>query len=157
MPRHETGRLDVVRELGYLALGTRLKRIGERMQARAQSILEQQGLTIPAAQFPFLAALDRLGALTIGELADAVGITQPAASRTVAQLAASDLVCVLTGSDDQRRKSIELTSRGKQLVAEGKRAAWPRIDEHVRGLCRGLDGSLLEQLAALEDRLAELS
>ena len=31
---------DVVRELGYLTLGSRLKRIGERLQGQAQALLE---------------------------------------------------------------------------------------------------------------------
>ena len=141
---------DVVRELGYLTLGTRLKRIGERLQAHTQRILEAHELAIPAGQFPFLAALDRLGPLTIGELADSVGVTQPGATRAAAQLAEAGLVTITPSRDDQRRKSVELASEGKRLVAAGKRAAWPLIERAVRDACRDLEGSLLDQLAGLE-------
>ena len=48
---------DVVGSLGYLALGTRLKRLGERMQGQTQRILDAHELAIPAGQFPFLAAI----------------------------------------------------------------------------------------------------
>ncbi len=144
---------DVVRELGYLTLGTRFKRIGERLQAQTQRILESHELAIPAGQFPFLAALDRLGPLTIGELADAVGVTQPGATRAAAQLADDGLVSITQARDDQRRKSVALTAAGKRLVAAGKRTAWPLIERAVRDLCEELEGSLLEQLAALEDGL----
>ena len=68
---------DVVRALGHLALGTRLKRIGERLQAQTQRVLDAHELGIQAAQFPFLAAIDRIGPATVGELAEAVGVTQP--------------------------------------------------------------------------------
>jgi len=146
---------DVVRELGYLTLGTRLKRIGERLQAHTQRILEAHELSIPAGQFPFLAALDRLGALTIGALAEAVGVTQPAATRAAAQLAEAGLVAITQASDDQRRRSVELTTEGKRLVATGKRAAWPLIERAVKDLCRELEGPLLSQLAGLEDGLLE--
>ena len=40
---------DVVKELGYLALGTRLKRLGERLQAQTQVLLEEDGLDLPAS------------------------------------------------------------------------------------------------------------
>lgn len=145
---------DVVRELGYLTLGTRFRRIGERLQAHTQRILEAHELAIPAGQFPFLAALDRLGPLTVGELADAVGVTQPGATRAAAQLAGDGLVSITQARDDQRRKAVALTADGKRLVAAGKRTAWPLIERAVRDLCEELEGSLLEQLAALEDGLA---
>ena len=145
---------DVVRELGYLTLGTRFKRIGERLQAQTQRILDAHDPTVPAGQFPFLAALDRSGPLSVGELADAVGVTQPGATRTIAQLAEAGHVVAAQVAGDQRRRSIALTAQGKRLVAAGKRTAWPLVESAVRELCRELDGTLLEQLAALEDGLA---
>lgn len=148
---------DVVRELGHLALGTRLKRIGERLQAQTQRILDAHELQIAAAQFPFLAALDRLGSLTVGEMAEAVGVTQPGATRALGQLAEEGLVEITQASDDARRKSITLTKQGKRLVEVGKRDVWPLIDAAVKETCRKLSGSLLEQLAGLEDALADES
>jgi len=148
---------DVVRELGHLALGTRLKRIGERLQAQTQRILDAHEVPIPAAQFPFLAAIDRGGPLTVGELAEAVGVTQPGATRTLAQLAEAGWVEIANATDDQRRKLVTLTRQGKRLVETGKRDVWPVIDGAVKDACRGLAGTLLEQLAALEDGLEERS
>jgi DNA-binding MarR family transcriptional regulator len=145
---------DVVRALGYLTLGTRFKRIGERLQAHTQRILDGHALAVPAGQFPFLAALDRSGPLTVGELAEAVGVTQPGATRAVGQLVEAGYLTITPAADDQRRKSVALSSRGKRLVAEGKRTAWPLVERAVRDLCRTLEGSLLDQLAALEDGLS---
>src|SRR6476469_8878605 len=99
---------DIVRQLGHLTLGTRLKRIAERLQSQTQHILDAHELPIQAAQFPFLAAIDRLGPITVGELADAVGVTQPAATRALAQLSDEGFVEIAQASGDQRRKSITL-------------------------------------------------
>jgi len=145
---------DVIRQLGYLALGTRLKRLGERMQAHTQRILEDHGIAIPTGQFPFLAALDRLGPSTIGELAEALGVSQPGATRTLAQLADDGWIAITTAIGDQRYKSVVLASKGQQLVDSAKRELWPVIEATVRGLCAGLSGPLLDQLAAIEDGLA---
>lgn len=95
---------DVVRNFGFLPLGTRLKRIGERLQADTQTIMDEMGVDLQASQYPFLAALDRLGPLTIGELAEAVGITQPGATRVVSQLIELGLVKARQAADDQRRR-----------------------------------------------------
>src|SRR5574339_770963 len=119
---------DVVRHFGYLTLGTRLKRIGERMQAQTQKILDAHDLPIPAAQFPFLAAIDRLGLLTVGALAEATGVSQPLATRTLAQLAEAGFVDINPASDDQRCKLATLTKQGQRLVERGKRTVWPLIE-----------------------------
>ena len=146
---------DVVRELGHLTLGTRLKRIGERLQSQTQRILDAHELNIQAAQFPFLAAIDRLGPLTVGEMAETVGMTQPGATRALGQLETEGLVEITQAVDDARRKSVTLTKQGKRLVEIGKRDVWPLIDAAVKETCRKLSGSLLEQLAELEDGLSD--
>jgi len=147
---------DVVRTLGFLCMGSRLRRIGERLQADTQQIIEQAGLGIQAGQYPFLAAIDRAGPLTIGELAQTVGITQPGATRTVGQLLEFGFVGMQPAPDDQRRRLISLTDKGQELVDYSKKSVWPRIAAAVADLCGDLDGPILEQLAAIEDGLAEM-
>ncbi|MDN2581987.1 MarR family transcriptional regulator [Aquibium sp. ELW1220] len=146
---------DIVRELGLLTLGTRMKRLGERLQSGTQAVMADAGISIPAAQFPLLAALDRLGPLAVGDLADALGVTQPGTTRNVAQLVALDLIEVLPAPDDQRRRMVSLSAKGRRLVETGKRDVWPRVEAAVAELCAGLDGPLLDQLTAVEERLAE--
>jgi DNA-binding MarR family transcriptional regulator len=145
---------DVVRSFGFLTLGTRMKRIGERLQADTQKIMDELGAPLQASQYPFLAAVDRLGPLTVGELAEAIGITQPGATRTVGQLVDLGMLESEQAADDQRRRIVSLTKEGRRLVAVAKRDVWPRIQEAVAGLCADLDGPLLEQLAAIEDGLS---
>ncbi|MBB4272457.1 MarR family winged helix-turn-helix transcriptional regulator [Rhizobium mongolense] len=147
---------DVVRTLGFLCMGSRFRRIGERLQADTQQIIEEYGIAIQAAQYPFLAALDRAaGPLTIGELAQAVGITQPGVTRTISQLLELGLVDMQAAPDDQRRRLISLSRKGQELVDYSKQSVWPRISAAVADLCGDLNGPILAQLAAIEDGLAE--
>ncbi|MBB3522737.1 MarR family transcriptional regulator [Rhizobium redzepovicii] len=145
---------DVVRTLGFLCLGSRLRRIGERLQADTQQVIDEAGLSIQAGKYPFLAAIDRSGPLTIGELAQAVGITQPGATRTIGQLLELGFVDMQPAPDDQRRRLVSLTGKGQDLVDHSKMVIWPRIAAAVADLCGDLDGPILEQLAAIEDGLA---
>lgn len=144
---------DIVRSLGFLCLGSRFRRIGERLQADTQQIIESFGIAIQAGQYPFLAAIDRSGPMTIGELADAVGITQPGATRTLAQLVELGFVEMRASDEDQRRKLVSLTPSGIALVDRSKREIWPKIEAAVRELCGNLPAPLLEQLAGIEDGL----
>ncbi|MDO3435453.1 MarR family transcriptional regulator [Rhizobium sp. CBN3] len=145
---------DVVRTLGFLCLGSRLRRIGERLQADTQQIIDEAGLGIQAGQYPFLAAIDRAGPLTIGELAQSVGIKQPGATRTIGQLLELGFVDMQPAPDDQRRRLVSLTDKGQELVDYSKTTIWPRVAAAVADLCGDLDGPILAQLAAIEDGLA---
>ncbi|TIP53805.1 MAG: transcriptional regulator [Mesorhizobium sp.] len=125
---------DILRSLGFLCLGSRMKRMGEQLQADTQRVLDRLDLRIQSSQYPLLAALDRLGPLPVGELG---------------------LVEVNSSDDDQRRRIVSLTGNGKRLVERAKRDIWPSIENAVADLCADLSGPLLDQLAAIEDRLAE--
>jgi DNA-binding MarR family transcriptional regulator len=145
---------DVVKELGYLALGTRFKRLGERLQAQTQELLEQAGLDVPASHFPLLVALDRLGPLNVGELTQAVGTSQPGVTRLVDKLITADLLRSTQSTDDRRVRSIALTKSGRQLIARAKRSALPIVEAAVADACEIPAQPLLALLAALEDALA---
>jgi DNA-binding MarR family transcriptional regulator len=146
---------DIVRAYGFLTLGTRFKRIGDRLQGDTQRIMDEYGVALQASQYPFLRALRQFGPLTIGGLAEAVGVTQPGATRSVAQLIKHGVVAARSGRDDQRQRVISLTAKGRRAVEIGRREIWPRIEAAVADLCAGLSGPLLDQLAQIEDGLSE--
>lgn len=146
---------DVVRELGHLSLGTRLKRIGETLQAQTQAVLAAHGFEQPAAYFPLLAALDRLGPLSVGELSQAIGVSQPVITRSLRGLEDDGLVGSEASEEDRRVRRVALSRKGRGLVQRSQREAWPAIEAAVAQACTGLRGDLLAQLAALEDALTE--
>ncbi|MGQ3052573.1 MAG: MarR family winged helix-turn-helix transcriptional regulator [Roseateles sp.] len=146
---------DVVKELGHLSLGTRLRRLGETLQAQTQSVLAAHGFEQPAAYFPLLAALDRLGPLSVGELSQAVGVSQPVITRSLRGLEDDGLVGSETSEADRRVRRIALSRKGRGLVQRAQREAWPAIEAAVAQACAALSGDLLSQLTALEDALVE--
>ncbi|GLQ49920.1 MarR family winged helix-turn-helix transcriptional regulator [Dyella flava] len=144
---------DVVKQLGYLTLGTRFKRIGERLQAQTQAVLEATGIDLPSSHFPLIGALDRLGPLSVGDLTQAVGVSQPGVTRMVGKLEALGLVRAQQPSEDLRVKTIALTPAGRRLVENAKNIAWPQVEAAVAHACKELSGPLLAQLEALENAL----
>ena len=85
---------DILKARAALFLGSRLKRLAERMQGEVVGIAEGVGLAIQPSQYSLLATLDRYGPLTIGELAQAMELSQPGVTRMAAKLAQMGLVAI---------------------------------------------------------------
>jgi DNA-binding MarR family transcriptional regulator/N-acetylglutamate synthase-like GNAT family acetyltransferase len=146
---------DVVADLGYLFLGTRLKRLAERLQADAVKVHRAIGVDVQPAEVALLAAIDRFGPMTVTEAVASLGVSQPAVTRVAAALVDRGLLVAESHEDDRRQKTLRLTKAGRALVGKSKTEAWPLIGGALESLCAPLDGTLLEQLAALEGQLDE--
>ena len=147
---------DFVRATGYLSLGSRFRRIGERLQSDVQKLAQREGIDVPIPFFPALTAIHRAGTLTVGGLAEAMGVAQPGVTRSLAQMQAQGLVKSTRDKADQRQRNITLTRKGEDLVLRTHKDLWPRVRKAVTEMCGGLEGSLLDQLNQLEDELVRL-
>lgn len=144
--------MDVVREGGIGFLGSRLKRLGERMQAGAARITSDAGLPVQPMHMAFLAALDG-DARTVGQLVEAIGISQPGVTRGIGQLADLGLVRSEQG-EDQRQRTISLTPAGAAVLARARVHVWPRVEYAVRTLLGEGADTFMAQITALEMALA---
>lgn len=143
---------DILRDLGPIFLGSRLKRLAERMQAGAARIIADAGLSLQPAQMPLICALDR-GPMTVGELVDTVGSSQPGVTRAVGQLVSMGLVESVRG-EDQRQRTLSLTPAGRAAMTRIRLLVWPRVERAVNEMLDGLSGPLLDQIGGIEDALA---
>ncbi|HMI19245.1 MAG TPA: GNAT family N-acetyltransferase [Sphingomonas sp.] len=144
---------DVIADLGEIFLGSRLKRLAERMQSGAAKVVSAAGMAVQPTHMGLLAALDR-APMTVGQLVEAVGISQPGITRGVGQLVEMGLVEVIRGAD-LRERTARLTPEGVAAMAKIKRLVWPKLHLAVQDMCAGLSGSFLDQIAGLEAALAE--
>lgn len=143
--------MDILRDYGAVFLGSRLKRLGERMQAGAARVITDAGLPVQTAHMPLLAALDKQ-AMTIGQLAQAVGVSQPGVTRAVGQLVELGLAHAQTG-DDQRLRTISLTPAGEAAMARARLNVFPQVEAAVATLLRERLEPFMAQLAELDTAL----
>ena len=148
---------DILKERPTLFLGSRLKRLAERMQADVASVTMVAGLEIQPGQYSLLATLDGYGPQTIGELTASMQLSQPAITRTVSKLSQMGLVAIERLHKDQRHKTISLTLAGREALAASKRLVWPHVEAAVEDVLIGLRESFLHQIDIIEARLAERS
>jgi DNA-binding MarR family transcriptional regulator len=148
---------DIVQELGYLCLGSRLRRLGERLQSDVQRLAASHGLDIQSAHYPLLAAIYFQGPLTVGKLVETLGISQPGVTRSIGQLVDQGYVKVTRSQIDQRRRTLSLTRTGTALIERSQAELWPTIESTLSDLFTRRTGRLLELLDYCEDELTKSS
>jgi DNA-binding MarR family transcriptional regulator/GNAT superfamily N-acetyltransferase len=143
---------DVLANEGGVLLGSRLKRLAERLQAGAELMARDCGLPTKCGQMPLLTALWRHGSLGVGEAAELTGFSQPAVTRVAGQLTRMGLVATNGDAADGRVRNLSLTDAGRRVMATAQTALWPRIRAAVAETC-DID-AVLAHVAALEVALA---
>lgn len=148
--------VDVVAEMGSVMLGSRLKRLAERLQGSANTLLAEAGIPFQSGQVAVLVALES-GAKPVGRISDDTGISQPGVTRTLTQLEALGMVSRHAGADQRERLAV-LTPAGDAAMKRVRSLVWPRVGIAVDAMLEQLGSApLLSQVAALEAALAERS
>ena len=144
---------DTLADLGVTFLGSRLKRLADRLQADATATLQSMDLPIQPAQQQFLAVLRREGPQTVGSIALHLRLSQPTATRALQALIDQGLVEARPDGRDQRQKRLALSAEGEALMTQLERDLWPRVEAAAIGLCDGRHAALLEEIASIEAQL----
>jgi DNA-binding MarR family transcriptional regulator len=97
--------------------GTQLRHLIELLDGAVGDAYQEAGLQYRPRYTPVMRALIPGEPVTIGHIAEAAGITQPAATQTVALMIKDGLVSAEAGATDGRHKMIRLTAKGKDMVA----------------------------------------
>ncbi len=148
---------DLLKDLGYLALGSRLKRLAERLQADANLVHESYGFSTQSGHFPLLAALHRYGPMTVSRAVSVLKASQPSVTRTASALVKMGMVDIATPPEDRRQRRLSLTAFGKDYVTQMENQMWPGVERAARDMCGGQYATLIEEIERLEKAFDERS
>ena len=146
---------DILADVGYLGLASRLKRLADRLQAEAVSVFDARAYPIQTTHFPLIAALEAHGPLSVSAAVEATGVSQPAITRIHNALQEMGLTATRPVEGDNRRKEICLTPSGEALIAEMRASFWPAVRKAAEQLCLYPDHDLLAEIRLVESRLAD--
>ena len=137
-----------------LGLGTQLRHLIDLLDGDVAQQYKDAGLDYRPRYTPIVRALAELGTASIGQIADAAGITQPAATQTINLMKKAGLVAAVPGTDG-RQRLIRLSEEGNRLMPTLE-ACWAATSEAADSLDAQLTAPLSrilkEALAALEER-----
>ena len=99
-------------------LGARLRRLSERIDSDASRIYADAGLAFEQRWFGVGHLLEGSEGMSVGELAEKLGIRHVSVSQTRDSLEKAGIVACETDPADARRRTLKLTRKGRQLVAK---------------------------------------
>lgn len=143
-------------------LGTQLRHLLELLDGAVAREYAQLGMGYRPRYTPVLRALVAAQPCTVGEIATAAGITQPAATQTVS-LMIDDQLIEEVPSKDGRKKLLKLTEHGRALLPQLQEAweatagAAASLDYELPAPLSGAVGAAIEALAkkSFEQRIRE--
>lgn len=147
---------DFLDELAELALGSRLKRLSDRLMTDVSQIYKMCGHNIQPKWFTLLALLYRKKRTSVVEASEMLGLTQPAISQFVKELQANGMVIIKASEIDFRRKYVSLSEEGYQLVAE-MQPMWRAVRSAANQLCKDAGGEFFESVKSFEKAISNQS
>lgn len=144
---------DFLDELGELALGSRLKRLSERMMTEATSVYQHFDFCVQPKWFTLLALLAEKETVGVVQASESLGLTQPAISQFSRQLEAENLIIIKKSDTDSRKKLMQLTKEGKQQI-KAMQPVWEAVDKAAKELCNEFENDFYNALLKFERSLA---
>jgi DNA-binding MarR family transcriptional regulator/GNAT superfamily N-acetyltransferase len=148
--------MDIMAELGELALASRLKRMSEALMKDAAGFYDDLGVSFQPRWFTVFFTLGRRSPLAVGELAQGLGLTHPAVSQVADQLVRAGLARQRKDRRDDRRRLLSLTPAGKRLHRRLV-PVWTEVRAAARELLDEAGTDLLVNMEHVEAALAQRS
>lgn len=126
-------------------LGTQLRHLIDLLDGDVAQQYTDAGLCYRPRYTPIVRVLKELGTASIGQIADAASITQPAATQTVKLMKNDGLVAVVPGIDG-RQRLVTLSPRGIDLLP-ALETCWAA----TKAAADGLDAQLSAPLSRILD------
>ncbi len=134
-----------------LGLGTRLRRLLERLTADAESLQADHALPFKASYFPVIYGLHKSGELAIRDIAFLAGFSHSAISQTVKKLNGLGIV-ETSQKHDGRERIIRLSAKGKVYVRE-LIPNWRLIETAMKDVIAESGHDILAAITATETAL----
>ncbi len=114
-----------------------MRHLIDLLDGAVSAAYEEAGIDYRPRYTPVMRALEGGAPHTVSQIAEAAGITQPAATQTVALMIKEGLLEASPGVHDARQKVIRLSARGQQLLPQ-LRLCW----QATRAAADSLDGDM---------------
>jgi len=112
--------MNVIDEAGILALSTRLQRLSDMIRKDGFQIYREHGIDFEPKWFPVIYTLYFKPVLSVVELAAEIGYTHPSTISLLKELEKEKLIRSKRDKNDERKRLIVLTEKGKALVGRMK-------------------------------------
>jgi DNA-binding MarR family transcriptional regulator/N-acetylglutamate synthase-like GNAT family acetyltransferase len=123
--------MDFYSKAGKVALGSRLRRLSERLTEDAAKIYALYEVALDPKWFPVFYVLSHQAEASITEIAQIIGHSHPSVSQIVKEMKQKGLVLTSKSATDARVSVVKLSDTGKQLV--------PKLEKQYLAVTRAVE------------------
>ncbi|MBD2102336.1 bifunctional helix-turn-helix transcriptional regulator/GNAT family N-acetyltransferase [Leptolyngbya sp. FACHB-261] len=140
--------MDFYFQAGKVALGSRLRRLSEKLTEDAAKIYALYDVALDPKWFPVFYVLSHRDGVSVTEIAQIIGHSHPSVSQIVKEMNKKGLTVVDKDIEDARVSVVRLSDVGKQLV--------PKIEKQYIDVTQAVDGLLSEAQQDLWQAIEEV-
>lgn len=150
--------MDFYQSLGYLVLGSRMRRISEYFLAEVNKVYQDQQIAFEASWFPLFYILSKDKELSIRDISNKIQVSHSAISQLITNLRKKGLVESREAVEDGRVQLVKLTTQGVDLLEKIK-PIWSSLQISMEEIVNEGQNttSILDNLATLENKFSETS
>ena len=141
--------MDLFCQLGELALGSRLKRLSDRIMREGAKIYSVAGVPFEPRWFPVFYHLSRQERVAVTDIARDLGVTHSAVNQTTTEMINQGLMTSAKDPQDRRKRMLSLTENGQKLFAE-MRPIWDDIRATMRQVVMETQADVIGVVERLE-------
>jgi len=144
--------MDFIEELGTLALGTRIKNLGELLMKDMARIYKEQGIDFEPRWFTFFQLILQKEEVSVTAIAHDLKQTHPAVVQVINMLEKKGLIITTKDKGDRRKRLVRLSPEGKKLADELE-PVWLKVKDAAMELMMESEPGLLTNISSLEKAL----
>ncbi|HMG10001.1 MAG TPA: MarR family winged helix-turn-helix transcriptional regulator [Mucilaginibacter sp.] len=147
--------MNVIDESGILAISTRLQRLSDQLRKDGTLIYKANGIDFEPKWFPVIYTLHLRSVLSVVEIANEIGYTHPSTISLLKELEKEKLIRSKRDKADERKRLIQLTAKGQELIDRMK-PVWEVMIEALTELAK-TQNNLMLAIGEVEEQMKRLS
>lgn len=109
---------DFIKELGYKALDSRLKRISDRMSHDVRKFYKEFGIDVEPNWYLVFMLLQKKGEISITDIAEPLGYSHPSVVVIVKKMNESGYLIIKKDKVDKRKQIISLSPKALEMLPQ---------------------------------------
>lgn len=148
--------MNIISQLGYIAIGTRFRILTDRLMQDADKVYKSLDIDFEPRWFTVFYLINQKKQITTTELAELLGYSQPAVTQIINSLIKKKIIKAVKSRDDSRKKVITIAPKGEEMLLK-LIPVWQEIENAVKELFSSTGYDILLILSKIEAELDKKS
>ncbi|MFN1218808.1 MarR family winged helix-turn-helix transcriptional regulator [Chryseobacterium kwangjuense] len=142
---------DFIKELGYKAFDSRLKRISDRMSHDVRKFYKEQNIDVEPNWYLVFMLLQKNTEMSIVDIAEPLGYSHPSVVAIVKKMADKNYLQIKKDSIDKRKQLVSLTKKALEMLPQLEQV-WDSCEKAILQVLSD-DLGILTYLDQIDSRL----